>query len=171
MKSNETLLALAERPRHILDDSGYIVGIVGGVLRSIALGGTTHDVGIAVLVAPTDFANLVHDINKQLPDFQVQHICNNEYAKNQGFLADWRSGDVNIVAYSLDAFATLPELISSFDLNINMYYMDSADNICNDHFDGHTVTYNQNPLHLPRPERVARFKVEYPHLDWSNVHV
>lgn len=140
--------------------------VIGGVLRVEALGGSTKDIDIAIRVTPEDYAWARKVL--LVAGYEVQHACNTEYAKGLGFFADFRKGDVNVIVYNRNLYPTHASLIESFDLNINKYY-EEAGRLRNDCFDGTVVLYSAHHLHLPRPERIERFRSEYPHLNWEAV--
>lgn len=169
MKTNRELRVLADAVISHLEAIDYLPHLIGGLLRVEQLGGVTNDVDIAILVEPSDFENVKQDMATKLPHFELKHECDSPYAHTAGFFADYRWGDVNIIIYNESIYPSVRSLVASFDLNINKYYV-AHDKVFNDHFDGTTVLYNQHPLHLPRPARIDRFKAEYPHLDWSQVH-
>lgn len=142
----------------------YEPHLVGGVLRVAALGGTTADVDIALIVDHRD--ELILATLDRL-GYDVQHTQDSKYANDtNGFLADYRKGDVNIILYSAAVYSGVSDLVASFDLNINKYYLHHGV-LCNDHFDGEFVIYTENSHHARHLERITRFRCEYPNLDWS----
>lgn len=142
----------------------YEPHLVGGVLRVAALGGTTSDVDIALIV---DHRDEVIMATLDRLGYNVQHIQDSKYANDtNGFLADYRKGDVNIILYSAEVYDGIRDLVSSFDLNINKYYLHDGV-LCNDHFDGEFVIYTENSHHARHLERITRFRCEYPDLDWT----
>lgn len=169
MKTNRELRVLADTVIAHLEAIDYLPHLIGGLLRVEQLGGVTNDVDIALLIEPSDFENVKQDMATKLPHFELKHECDSPYARTAGFFADYRWDDVNIIIYNSHMFNTVNDLVDSFDLNINKFY-EYEGKTYNRRFDGTTVLYNQHPLHLPRPARVDRFKAEYPHLDWSQVH-
>lgn len=170
MKTNKELRVLANAVIAHLEAIDYLPHLIGGLLRVEQLGGVTNDVDIAILCPPEDFANVKQDFEDKLPHFELKHECDSPYARTAGFFADYRWDDVNIIFYNDKLFPNVRRLVDSFDLNINKYY--EVNGVThNDSFNGTVVEYNQHPLHLPRPARIDRFKAEYPHLDWSQVHV
>lgn len=149
---------------NVLRASQYEPHLIGGVLRVAALGGTTSDVDIALIVDCWDgFITVTLDHL----GYSVQHTQDSKYANDgNGFLADYRKGDVNIILYSAEVYGDVRDLVSSFDLNINKYYLHDGV-LCNDHFDGELVIYTESNHHNRHPERITRFRCEYPDLDWS----
>ena len=142
----------------------YEPHLVGGVLRVAALGGTTADVDIALIV---DHRDEVIMATLDRLGYNVQHMQDSKYANDtNGFLADYRKGDVNIILYSAGVYSGIRDLVASFDLNINKYYLHDGV-LCNDHFDGEFIIYTENSHHKRHLERITRFRCEYPDLDWS----
>lgn len=168
MQSKTQLRNLANTHLRVLRQSGLMPYLIGGLLRVEQLGGVTSDVDIALLVTPQRYEE-VCKIVEGLGGYELQHECDSPYAHTAGFLADFRWGDTNLILYNSIHYPTIQSLVASFDLSINKYY-ELAGITYNDEFDGTRVNYNTHPLHLPRPERIARFRMEYPHLDWSAVH-
>lgn len=164
----------------ILRAAGYDAHIVGGALRVLALGGSTQDVDIAVIVDEYGEAQaFARDIGHILFSpmgyhFSMQH-CKIGYESLNGFLADWRYENVNVIAYDKAVVSDVYGLVSAFDLNINQWYYDDAGVLHNDHFDPVTKLVKVNPerdndFQMKRlDDRVTRFKDIYPELDWSEV--
>ena len=140
--------------------------IVGGVLRAEMLGGTTKDIDVAVLVGEQDITAIKSLLERFA--YVCAHENESEYTEQSGFWADYRLGDVNVILYNSQTYRTLDALVSSFDLNINMYY-ERGGSVLNNYFDGTVVTYTHDIKHAQKPERIARFRREYPELDWSQV--
>lgn len=170
MKTNSQLRAIANTHLHLIDDAGFTPYLIGGLLRAEHFGTTTSDVDIAILVSPEDFEGAKMDIKAYLPDYVLQHECDSPYAHTSGFLADYRCGDVNLIIYNKRCFNSIDRLVQSFDLNINKFY-ELDGKVYNTEFNGTDVEYSQHHLHLPRPERIERFRTELPHLNWERVHV
>lgn len=142
----------------------YEPEFVGGVLRVAALGGKTADVDIACIVSSKD--TFIHEVLHKV-GFTLEHTQDSKYAdETNGFLADFRKDDVNVILYSDAVYADVQDLVSSFDLNINKYYLKDGV-LCNDHFNGYNVVYTESSNHRRHLERIARFSAEYPDLDWS----
>lgn len=160
------LAATLENDSAVLRTLDYEPHLVGGVLRVAALGGSTKDVDVAIL---SHQSNTLHGVLERLGYVQ-QHSADSKYGLTQGFVADYRKDDINIILYNPDVYSDIEELVSTFDLNINKYYI--ADGVlCNDHFDGCTVLYTEHSTHQRNIDRVNRFRQEYPNLDWSLVNV
>ena len=138
--------------------------LIGGVLRVAALGGSTADVDIALIVPSND--KFIHTTLEHL-GFDLVHTQDSKYAdETNGFLADYRKDDVNIILYSAAVYTDVRDLVSSFDLNINKYYLEDGA-LCNDYFDGYVVLYTENSNHQRHLDRITRFSLEYPDLDWT----
>ena len=138
--------------------------LIGGVLRVAALGGSTADIDVALIVPSDD--KYIHNTLKHL-GFDLVHTQDSKYAgETNGFLADYRKDDVNIILYSATVYIGVRDLVSSFDLNINKYYLKDGE-LCNDYFDGRVVLYTENSNHQRHLDRITRFSLEYPDLDWT----
>lgn len=175
MNYNETLKR-AEFAVQILNAAGYDAHIVGGALRVQALGGTTNDIDIAVITTFKEGELLNKDVNILLDrlgfNFKLQHQ-NSDYTDDSDlFIADWRSGDINLIAYNRSVTPTVRDLVNTFDLSINMFYKENGV-LKNDIWlqgIGAVVINPNTKGHNPHlKERIARFKQEYSHLDWSPV--
>lgn len=178
--NQETVLPLVDQASTICDmlnAVGHKSQVVGGALRVLALGGTTGDVDIAVLVYGfNDLENLSTRLRTSIKiagyNFVLQHSTGG-YAGNDGFLADWRSGDINIIAYTTEVYTDFKQLIDKFDMNINQWYYNDAGMLANAHYSHVNRKVKVNPLRdnctrLGRLDaRVARFKADLPHLDWT----
>lgn len=169
----------------ILEKMDYNVSIIGGALRVVALGGTTQDVDIAVLVDGTDGLNIleqeVNQVLNNIPwygeEFSYSHT--RSYSDSDGFLADWRSGRVNLIAYNSNCYPTIKSLVDQFDLNINQWYVHPTTGVTNDYLDysDGILSVHINPKRdcqghtLRLSDRIQRFKLIYPHFNWSKVDV
>jgi hypothetical protein len=163
----------------LAEGAGYTAQLVGGALRVQAIGGTTNDFDIAVIVEDSDELDALHRDLTQivLPkmglQFHVQHYS--EYGDNEGFLADWRFEDINIIAYAGWVITDHTELVNKFDLNINQWYKNDEGDLVNDHFNKETGLVQINPYrdglgHIVRlKDRIERFRGIYPFLDWSDI--
>jgi len=170
---------------HILEKFGYMSSIVGGALRVVALGGTTQDVDIAVLVDGTEGLSTlekeVDQILNNIPwcggDFEYSHA--RSYSDNDGFLADWRSGQINLIAYNSNCYPTIRSMVDQFDLTINQWYVSPTTGVSNDYlkYDNGKPIVEVNPKrdcqgHTIRlSDRIQRFKRIYPHFNWCKVDV
>lgn len=150
---------------------GYNPAIIGGVLRVEALGGVTKDIDIAVRITPAVLGQCSTLLSKL--GCVCVHVNTSKYNYRDGFLADFRVGDVNIILYNEYHFPSLTRLVNSFDLNINMFFEEEdvygEMEVYNMQFNGETVQYAPHHLHVPKPDRITRFRKEYPELDWSNI--
>lgn len=161
----------------VLRDAGYDAHIVGGALRVLALGGTTSDVDIAVLIPFELTWELRADVDTLLRDqsYVLQHWSG--YEDNKGFLCDWRSAsDVNIIAYDNAHYPDVGSLVGKFDLNINQFLTvldQDYTTLHNPYLADGVVRVNperDNDYQTDRlATRIAKFKDIYTDLDWSNV--
>lgn len=166
-KSTAELRAQAADVLRVLDLLEYKPAVVGGVLRVEQLGGVTKDIDIAVITAQYQLEFLHHTLTRL--GYKCAHSADTQYAtETNGFFADYHKDDVNVILYSDEVFSSLQHLVSTFDLNINKY-IEHVGCVQNDFFDGVTVEHTDSPFHAIRPERITRFRKEYPELDWSNV--
>lgn len=148
----------------VLEALQYEPHLIGGVLRVAALGGKTADVDVALIVSSKD--TFIHEVLCKA-GFTLVHTQDSKYAdETNGFLADFRKDDINVILYSDAVYADVQNLVSSFDLNINKYYLRDGV-LCNDHFDGYNVVYTESSNHTRHLKRITRFSAEYPDLDWS----
>lgn len=153
-----------------LSELGFEANVVGGQLRVAMHGGTTNDTDIAILCDWEDINSVGHILGGILPVHKT-----NWYSRCPGYLADFRIGDVNVILYGRAIFDSIRTLVKSFDISINQYYLNEGMQIMHDDFDG--VHVQLTPYYgtvrsvgkPPKPERVARFILEYPELDWSQV--
>lgn len=163
----------------ILRAAGYDAHIIGGALRVAALGGITNDVDIAVLVDGFNEGQLLNKdtgivLRKLGYPFELMHST--PYTNTNGFVADWRFEDMNLIAYNSNVFSTVQDLVKSFDLNINGFYLNEDGFLQNDLFNSVSKQVIFNPFdatltHDPikARARVERFRKEYPELDWTAV--
>ena len=166
-----------------INELGYEAYVVGGALRTMMFGGYTSDVDIAVLCNVGD-VDKIRSRSLRLSQFEVQH--DREYSSADGFLADYRSGDFNIIFYDLTVYPNVESLLGRFDLNINMLYMGCNDSSINSftpeiikatqnvdyYHDVLTVMFNplrQDEFYRERStKRIERFKNSgMKGLDWS----
>lgn len=166
MSTTTELRAEAEHTLLTLAALHYEPHVVGGVLRVEALGGETKDIDIAVILHRAEVKAAI-SIMERL-GFEVQHEQSSAYTEQTGFFADLRSGNVNIIIYDAGMYRDVQQLVKSFDLNINKYY-ENAGTVLNDCFDGEFVEYTASSQHVFKPERIVRFRDEYPALNWCRV--
>lgn len=164
--NTKELRAEVEHTLLTLDALHYEPHVVGGVLRVEALGGETKDIDIALLLHRAEVKSAISILQRL--GFEVQHEQSSEYTEQTGFFADLRSGNVNIIIYDAAAYSNVQQLVKSFDLNINKYYEYNG-TVHNDCFDGEFVEYTASSQHVFKPERIVRFRDEYPTLNWCRV--
>lgn len=172
----EPILAHAKSICGVLRAAGYDAHIVGGALRVLAVGGTTSDVDIAVLGTQRESALLDADLRIlfKTAQFRLQHT--QTYSSRCGFIADWRSGDINVICYDTDRYSTIDELVLGFDYNFNMWLLSEHGTLRNPFsMDNTVVTLNTNiathhNLDKIKFERTPKFRAMLNHLDWSAVH-
>lgn len=180
MNFNEQLKRAELLAGILSNGAGYNAALVGGALRVQALGGETSDFDIAIIVDGNDELEALHrDVTRIVCpklgfNFQVSHYS--EYGNSgNGFLADWRFEDINIIAYDIDVVSDIDDLIGKFDLNINQWYRDEDGNLVNDYFDKSTGVVQINPHRdglgqINRlKDRIERFKIIYPELNWTAI--
>lgn len=170
-----TVLGLAKLVVGVLRGAGYDAHIVGGALRVLAVGGSTSDVDIAVLTTLEEFQSLHKDTRILFKfadlNFHLQHC--RAYAGACGFIADWRSGDINIISYDKEAYPTVESLVQGFDYNFNMYLLNADDTLRNVSLQGNdrvhlnTNIASHHNIDRVMNERTPRFKEMLGHLDWS----
>lgn len=150
-----------------LKQLNHPVSIVGGALRAEVLGGTSKDVDIAIICGSYDL-DLISKVLNKAPE----HVHQTKYAEQSAFLADWRlhGGMVNVIAYCVDSYSTIGELVLGFDFNINSFLWDSSTHIIDTNgFDGRNVLPCNYCVGRRNPERIRRFVQEYPELNWTEV--
>ena len=171
----QTVLDLAQCIVGVLRAAGYDAHIVGGALRVLAVGGSTSDVDIAVLTTVKE-SQLLHKDTQILfkfagLNFHLQHCM--AYAGACGFIADWRSGDINIISYDKETYPTVESLVQGFDYNFNMYLLNSDSTLRNVSLQGNDRVYlntniaSHHNIDRVMNERTPRFKEMLGHLDWS----
>ena len=172
----EPVLTRAKWICGVLRAAGYDAHIIGGALRVLAVGGTTSDVDIAVLGTQGESALLHEDLRIlfKTEQFKLQHT--QTYSSRCGFIADWRSGDINVICYDTDRYDTIDELVLGFDYNFNMWLLSDQGTLRNPFsMDNTVVTLNTNiathhNLDKVKFERTPKFRAMLNHLDWSAVH-
>lgn len=156
-----------------LKENGYIAALVGGYCRKLKYNKDTSDIDIAVLVEG------IEDIEELQVEFGLpahsQHILTKAerslYEGHTGFVADWREGNINIVAYDREYHRSIPQLVKSFDFNFNMWYVDEDGTLKNpDPFvEVHKVRLGNSLGSRPSVARLARFYNEFSAWDWKLV--
>lgn len=165
---------IPEAVQHVIDQLkavGIEATLVGGALRAAALGGTTNDYDLVIFGEREDFFSIDTEIERL--GFRNQH--HDEYCNNEGYVADWRKDDINIIMYDSCKVADWYDLIEVFDLNINQWYINEAGELENDYYDSETKLVTINPFrdglgHAERlTQRIERFRSILPDLDWSEI--
>ncbi|CAL1776903.1 nucleotidyltransferase [Acinetobacter phage vB_AbaP_ABW311] len=156
-----------------LKDNGFTAALVGGYCRKLKYGKATSDIDIAVLVKDID------DVAELQAEFglpaHLQHLLTKAerslYEGHTGFVADWREGNINIVAYDREYHRSIPHLVQSFDFNFNMWYLDEDGILKNpDPFvEVHQVRLGNSLGSRPSVARLARFYNEFNSWDWKLV--
>lgn len=154
-----------------LKENGYIAALVGGYCRKLKYGKDTSDIDIAVLVKD------IEDVEKLQDEFGLpahfQHLVTKAerslYEGHTGFVADWREGNINIVAYDREYHRSIPQLVKSFDFNFNMWYVDEDGILKNpDPFvEVHKVRLGNSLGSRPSTARLDRFYNEFSAWDWK----
>lgn len=154
-----------------LKENGYIAALVGGYCRKLKYGKDTSDIDIAVLVADiADVENLQIEFGTPA---HHQHVLTKAerslYEGHTGFVADWREGNINIVAYDREYHRSIPKLVQSFDFNFNMWYLDKDGTLKNPNsfVEDKKVVFGNSLGSRPSVMRMARFAKEFSDWDWS----
>lgn len=172
-----TVLQGANMSVGILRAAGYNAKIVGGANRVQVVGGYTSDVDIGVLCTKEEVSLLKKDLHILFSAIGIKWILKHEsaYEGSSGFLADWRVGDLNLIAYDSALYPNFDTLVLGFDFNFNMYLQDKEGLFYNP--SGHTkVWLNPNIADHHNKSRVVeerylRFRAMLAHLDWSEVTI
>lgn len=150
--------------------------LCGGALRDLYLGGTVNDYDIFSVVRSGDLES-IHEIVNILEDmgFYMQHVHGAGYVEgSDGFIGDWRKGDINFILYAKPKYVTLENLVQEFDLNLNAFiYQPYGDNkIIN--VAGWDKTKPVEVLNslkdIRAGVRIPKFMSKYPDLDWSKIN-
>ncbi|UAW10009.1 putative tRNA nucleotidyltransferase [Acinetobacter phage APK15] len=154
-----------------LKEEGFIAAVVGGYCRKLKYGKDTSDIDIAVLV------ETVGDVEKLQAEFGTpahnSHVLakaeKSLYEGHTGFVADWREGNINIVAYDKYHYPTIRELVKSFDFNFNMWYVAANGTLANPNsfVEDKKVVFGNAIGSRPSVMRMARFAKEFSDWDWS----
>lgn len=156
-----------------LKDNGFTAALVGGYCRKLKYGKDTSDIDIAVLVKDIDdIAELQAEFG--LPAHSQQLLTKAErslYEGHTGFIADWREGNINIVAYDGEFHHSIPQLVESFDFNFNMWYLAEDGTLKNPDplVEVHKVRLGNSLGSRPSVARLARFYNEFSEWDWELV--
>lgn len=165
---------IPEAVQHVIDQLklvGIEATLVGGALRAAALGGTTNDYDLVIFGERDEFFSMDTEIDRL--GFRNQHY--DEYCNNEGYVADWRKDDVNIIMYDSCKVSDWYDLVGIFDLNINQWYINESGELENEHYNPETKCVKINPFrdglgHIERlSARIERFRTILPDLDWSEI--
>ena len=163
-----------EHVQHVIDQLaavGIEATLVGGALRDAALGGGSDDYDLAIFGDRENF----YSIDMEVGRLGFKNFHHDEYACNEGYVADWRNGDINLIMYDEVKIGDVEALIGVFDLNINQWYVDEDGELQNDSYDPKTKLVVLNPKrdalgHIHRlSDRIEKFKSRLPDLDWSDI--
>ena len=171
------LVKQAELLVGILKAAGYDANIVGGALRVIAVGGETSDIDIAVICSKQEYHLLKKDLGILFHTLGINFDVVHEqvYKSSVGFLADWRCGPINIIAYDSALYPNVKTLVQGFDFNFNMY-LQGASGLYNVSPVGtgyvwiNTNIASHHNIDRIKTERLPRFRSMLGHLDWSKVN-
>ncbi|QOV07782.1 tRNA nucleotidyltransferase [Acinetobacter virus fBenAci002] len=154
-----------------LKEEGFTAAVVGGFCRHIMYGKGTADIDIAVLVDD------INDVEKLQDEFGTpahnRHVLakaeKSLYEGHTGFVADWREGNINIIAYDKYHYSTINELVQSFDFNFNMWYISADGTLANPNsfVEDKKVVFGNAIGSRPSIARIARFAKEFSDWDWS----
>ncbi|AKQ06837.1 nucleotidyltransferase [Acinetobacter phage Fri1] len=156
-----------------LQDAGFTAAVVGGYCRALKYNKVTNDIDIAVLVETLgEIEVLQNEFGAPVHKRSVLEKAEKSlYAGHTGFVADWREGNINIIAYDKYSYKDIPTLVQSFDFNFNMWYVDEDGTLKNhDPFVGvHKVRLGSSLGSRPSVARLARFYNEFSAWDWKLV--
>lgn len=154
-----------------LEENGFTAAVVGGYCRKLKYGKDTSDIDIAVLV------ETVYDVENLQTEFGIpahhRHVLRRAeqslYEGHTGFVADWREGNINIIAYDKWHYTTIRELVKSFDFNFNMWYISADGTLANPNsfVEDKKVVFGNAIGSRPSIARIARFAKEFSDWDWS----
>ena len=152
-----------------LRGNGFYAYLVGGALRDTLLGCEPKDWDIFCITSNPDETFKLHR-NLVTKGFEQQHQASYD---SEGYLADYRKGNVNVVVYSDCLYTGIAPLVQGFDMNMNMWlYDDLEEMIVYNVADWDTTKpveiHNRSKSHRVHA-RVTKFKERYPNLDWSKV--
>lgn len=150
--------------------------LCGGALRDLYLGGEVSDWDIFCTVRSGDLETIskIFYIVSSL-GFTISHSHGNGYAEgSDGFIADFRLGDINFILYGATSYCTIDKLVLDFDLNINawVYYpYDPVDRVVNltDWDKTKPVKVLNQSKDVRMGARLPRFKAKYPNLLWGDL--
>nr|CAH1066687.1 Uncharacterised protein [Acinetobacter phage MD-2021b]CAH1066846.1 Uncharacterised protein [Acinetobacter phage MD-2021b] len=171
-----TKVGLPEEIQNVLSwlkDNGFTAALVGGYCRKLKYGKDTSDIDIAVLVETLDEVEVLQNefgapVHKRSVLKQAEQSM---YEGHTGFVADWREGNINIIAYDKYSYNDIPTLVQSFDFNFNMWYVAEDGTLKNpDQFvEVRKVRLGSSLGSRPSTARLARFYNEFSAWDWKLV--
>lgn len=171
-----TKVELPVEVQNVLDwlkEEGFVAAVVGGFCRHTMYGTGTEDIDIAVLVETVDEIEVLQNefgvpVHKRSVLDKAEKSL---YEGHTGFVADWREGNINIIAYDKYRYSCIPTLVQSFDFNFNMWYVDEDGTLKNpDPFvEVHKVRLGNSLGSRPSEARLARFYNEFSAWDWKLV--
>ncbi|QVD48871.1 putative tRNA nucleotidyltransferase [Acinetobacter phage vB_AbaP_APK128] len=169
-----TKVELPVEVQNVLDwlkEEGFVAAVVGGFCRHTMYGTGTEDIDIAVLVETVDEIEVLQNefgvpVHKRSV---LEKAEKSLYEGHTGFVADWREGNINIVAYDREYHRSIPQLVKSFDFNFNMWYLAEDGTLKNpDPFiEVHKVRLGNSLGSRPSVARLARFYNEFSAWDWK----
>ncbi|QOV07732.1 tRNA nucleotidyltransferase [Acinetobacter virus fBenAci001] len=154
-----------------LKAEGFIAAVVGGFCRHIMYGKGTADIDIAVLVENVGEVETLQ-VEFGTPAHHSHVLARAEkslYEGHTGFVADWREGNINIVAYDKYHYNTIEDLVKSFDFNFNMWYITEEGKLANpnSYVADRKVVFGNAIGSRPSIARMVRFAKEFSDWDWS----
>lgn len=156
-----------------LKEEGFVAAVVGGFCRHTMYGTGTEDIDIAVLVETVDeIEALQNEFGVPVHKRSVLEKAEKSlYEGHTGFVADWREGNINIIAYDKYSYNDILTLVQSFDFNFNMWYVDEDGTLKNPDplVEVHKVRLGNSLGSRPSAARLARFYNEFNAWDWKLV--
>lgn len=151
----------------MLRSTGAHAYLAGGALRDLVLGEKPNDYDVFVISeSPEETDNLHTEL--VLSGFVQQHSASYD---SEGYLADYRNGDVNVIIYANTLYKNIVELVEGFDLNMNMFLYDDIEEIEVQNVVGWTpdkpVKVHNRHKSMRVNDRIFRFKQRYPNLKWD----
>lgn len=143
--------------------------LVGGALRDIILGKEPNDYDLFIVSESPEETDALHTA-LVLSGYTQQHASSYD---SEGYLTDYRKGDVNVVIYDNTLYSNIVELVQGFDLNINMYLYDDLEEMEIQNVVGWDITkpvavHNRSKSFRVQ-DRIFKFKSKFPELDWGQV--
>lgn len=149
-----------------IDSHAYLAG---GALRDLVLGNEPNDYDVFVVSESPEETDCIHT-ELVMSGYVQQHCASYD---SEGYISDYRKGDVNVIIYSNTLYKNIVELIEGFDLNMNMFLYDDLEEREVQNLAGWDVTkpvkvHNRSKSNRVQ-DRVFRFKKKYPTLNWREV--